>query len=43
MMNVPWWYYVIILAAIAGCGAFLWAQKQKREKEAGPKQKGIIR
>lgn len=46
MMNVPWWYYVVILGGIGGCVAFLMHLKKKAQAADGakrPQQKGIIR
>jgi len=45
-VNVPWYYYVIILGAIGGCVAFLVGYKKKlaaADAAKRPPQRGIIK
>ena len=45
-MNVPFWYYIVILGAIGACVAFLMYVKKKNQAAAGgnkPPQRGIIK
>ena len=45
-MNVPFWYYIVILGAIGGCVAFLLHIKKKNQAASDakrPPQRGIIK
>ena len=43
MMNIGWWYYVVILGGIVGCVLWYMASKRKLAKQSKPTQRGVIK